>query len=505
MEKLGNIGPYWTAYFAPFLMDSMAANLNSLAPPLQGNRFKVALGSLRSRFDRLALHNRFALVGSAISLVGILLIGNHATSTIEAGVVRNSAISSAVYMESFIAPLSQELATQQEFSPATIDHMRQVLASPPLADRIISAKIWRENGLLAISSDTELIGQIFAPTEDLSAAWDGKISAAFDELDEEENTLERAKGLPLLEVYNPIHSIVTGEVIAVAEFYLDARELEQDLRLARGQAWAIVALVTAATFAAQFGVVRSGNRTIAAQKRDLETRLDEVARMSAQNSTLRNRVQAAARKVSETNERYMRRVSADLHDGPAQAIALASLRLDALLRRSGTSPADPEVAVLRASLDEALRDVRDLCRGLALPELEGRTLEETLELAISAHERRTGESIRRPYQGSTRLTPTAPHPILICVYRFTQEALTNAFRHAGGATVTVDCNWDGDRLMVTVSDHGPGFDPGNRSDKGLGLAGLRERVESIGGEFLLHSEPGEGTRVTCCLAIEGAS
>ena len=457
---------------------------------------------LQARFAALALHHRFALVGSLVTLIGMLVIGNHVAASIQTSVVRNSALSSAVYMESFIAPLSQELATSSTLSPSTVARMRALLESAALADRVLSTKIWRKGGLVAFSSNPALIGQVFTPGDDLVSAWDGQLSASYDQLDEAENSSERAKGVPLLEVYNPIHSIVTGEVIAVAEFYLDASELERDLRLAHTKSWAIVALVTFATFAALFGIVRSGSRTIAAQNHALASRLDEVARISAQNKALRDRVQSASRRVSETNERYMRRVSAELHDGPAQAIALASLRLDALIRRSTVPPDDPEVANLRGSLDEALREVRDLCRGMTLPELEHRSLEDTLDLAIGAHERRTGNTVRRLYAMGPRLSASAPHPILICIYRFVQEALMNAYRHAPGAAVSVDCHWQNDRLAVSVADSGPGFDVGSRVDHGLGLAGLRERVESIGGDLIMVSGPNLGTRLTCCLQME---
>lgn len=462
------------------------------------------LSRARNWLGLLPLHHQFAVVGSIVSFIGMLLIGAHVSSSIETNVVRNSAISSAVYMESFIAPMSQDLASASALSPQTIVRMQELLGSPPLSERVLSTKIWRKNGLIAFSSDATMIGKSFPPSPELMSALEGSLNATFDELDEEENQIERATGVPLLEVYNPIHSIVTGEVIAVAEFYLDATELKRDLNFAYARSWAIVFVVSSATFAALLGIVRSGSQTIATQNQVLEAKLDEVARMSDQNASLRDRVQSAARKVSETNERYMRRVSAELHAGPAQAIALASLRLDSLLKKSALPPDDPEATTVRSSLNEALRDVRDLCRGLTLPELEGRTLEETLDMAISAHERRTGQTIRRIYQNTHREAHHATHSILICVYRFTQEALMNTFRHANGASVSVDCQWQGDRFALTVSDAGPGFDTTRRRDNGLGLAGLRERVESIGGEFFISSEVNAGTRLTCCLQLDGA-
>ena len=459
---------------------------------------------LAAWLGRMPLHRRFALVGSLVMLAGMGIVGHWVAGKIEKGVVRNSAISSAVYMESFIAPLSQELAEQLALSPATIERLDQLLQTEPLRERIVSVKIWRPGGFLAFSSDADMIGRTFQPGADLKRAWAGELTASFDELDEAENARERATGRPLLEVYNPIHSILTGEVIAVAEFYQDASELEADLRTARTRSWAVVAAVTLATFAALFGIVRAGSRTIARQTGELTRQLAELARVSAQNDALRRRVQAASRRASETNERYMRRLSAELHDGPAQALALASLRLDSLMRRASLAPDDPEGAELRQTLAEALRDVRDLCRGLTLPELEGRSLAETLDLAVGAHERRTGTGVERRFAGAPELDLPAPHPILICLYRFVQEGLMNAYRHAGGKGQRVDCRIEAGRLVVSVIDDGPGFEPG-RPGGGLGLAGLRERAESIGGEFRIDSAPGAGTRLTMALGPEPAT
>ncbi len=461
--------------------------------------------SLRARFRALALHRRFALVGSLVSVIGMFAMGEVVTGSIEAGVVRNSAISSAVYMESFIAPLSQELAEAQRFSPETLARMRTLLESEPLADRVRSVKIWREGGLIAFASDPSLIGRRFPEDDALRAAWGGDLSATFDDLEGAESAAERETGEALFEVYNPIHSIVTGEVIAVAEFYLVATELRADLWAAKAKAWAMVALVAAATFAALFGIVRAGSRTIDAQTRALAGQLDDLARVSALNAALRQRVQGAAQRVSEMNERQMRRISAELHDGPAQALALASLRLDALMRRASVGRDDPEALALREVLDASLRDVRALCHGLTLPELEGLTLAQTLERSIEAHERRTGTVVERDVSAGPWPDLAVPHPILICCYRFVQEGLMNTFRHARGARVRVGCEVQAGRLVVFVSDNGPGFDARGKGLQagGLGLPGLRERVESIGGSFHVLSAPGRGVLLSISLSLDG--
>ena len=473
----------------------MAITDKSFSPPRRAGSSASLARWLLAR----PLHHRFAMAGSVVTLLGMAAIGALVSTSIKNSVVRNSAISSAVYMESFIAPMSQELASSQRLSPGTVARMDALLNQPPLSERVVSVKIWRPDGLLAFSSDADLIGRSFPPTDDLLKAWQGDLNASFDELEGAESLRERESGVPLLEVYNPIHSILTGEIIAVAEFYLDATELEADLRDAHARAWAVVALVTGMTFLALFGIVRSGSRTIEDQTHRLTMQVSELARISAQNEALRTRVEGASRRVSETNERYMRRVSAELHDGPAQALALASLRLDALMRRAGVAPGDPEAQMLRDCLGEALRDVRDLCSGLTLPELEGLSVADTLDLAIRAHERRTGVDVERAFRHESSLAEPAPHPFLICIYRFVQEGLMNAFRHAPGTRARVRADTEVDRIVIHVQDDGPGFDTAVRPSDGLGLPGLRERVESIGGSFHVKSSPEGGTLLVMSL------
>ena len=77
----------------------------------------------------------------------------------------------------------------------------------------------------------------------------------------------------------------------------------------------------------------------------------------------------------------------------------------------------------------------------------------------------------------------------------------NAFRHAGDCDVTVGCHADVNMLTVTIEDGGRGFNLNCPRD-GMGLSGLRERVESIGGDFDIQSTAGYGTRLTATLPLE---
>lgn len=134
------------------------------------------------------------------------------------------------------------------------------------------------------------LGETFEPTAHLKQVWAGELIASFDELEHAESASERSFGVPLLEVYNPIHSIGTGEIIAVAEFYQNASELLRERNMARMSSWAVVAGISGATFLALFGIVRAGSRTISSQHAELRRRNDEITRISNQNASLRQRL-----------------------------------------------------------------------------------------------------------------------------------------------------------------------------------------------------------------------
>jgi signal transduction histidine kinase len=97
----------------------------------------------------------------------------------------------------------------------------------------------------------------------------------------------------------------------------------------------------------------------------------------------------------------------------------------------------------------------------------------------------------------------APLATKIAVYRILAEALSNATRHGGGADVRVRAQvTDDGMLALDVGDAGPGFDPSQEPDGArLGLAGMRERAELLGGSFAIESAPGGGTQVRVVLPL----
>jgi signal transduction histidine kinase len=174
--------------------------------------------------------------------------------------------------------------------------------------------------------------------------------------------------------------------------------------------------------------------------------------------------------------------------------------MDDLAPRNGVTdrPEDHASAqalgVIRQATADAMREIRNISSGLALPELQKISPSEALLIAAKAHERATGTPVRIDFQP---LPPRLPLPITICLFRFAQEGLNNAFRHGGGKGQALSAVYDGATLSVEVADGGPGFAVENlkaRTER-LGLTGLRYRVESLGGALDIQSNPGYGTRL----------
>lgn len=455
---------------------------------------------IRCQLERLSLSQRFAMTGGFVMLAGMLLIGSWVTGKIEENVTANTAQATALFMDSYISPLAQELDENDTLSVGPIRALDEILNNSALRDRVVSIKIWKPGGLVAYSNNLDLIGERFEPTESLRKAWNGTVVAEFDDLEQEENRLDRQAGVPLLEIYSPVREPWSGRIIAVAEFYENATELQRTLEDARRQSWLIVGIVTLGMALSLFGIVHGGSALIERQRETLQSRIAESARVARQNRQLRERVERASGRISELNEQYLRRISAELHDGPAQLVSLAALRLDSLRQANGKAR-DGEIEVVRNALNEAMRDIRNICNGLSLPEIEAQQLDDTIRQIARAHEQRTGTGVELDVEASR---VSVPHPVKICAYRFVQEGLNNAFRHAGGAGQKVECRIADGRLQIMISDAGKGGEAASAGPgDGLGLAGLRERVESLGGTFDFARMPDGGSRLSMSVGLAG--
>ena len=456
---------------------------------------------LIKRWNSQSLAKQFLLTGGVVSLVAMALVGAFVSSLIEDAVTRNSAAATALYVDSVIAPLLPDMLAGQELDDTVSRALDETLGQGALGNRLMSFRLWRADGTVLYSNNKSMQGKRFELSDDLKTAFSGKMVAQFDRLEDPEDQIERASDKPLLEIYNPVLQPWSGQVVAVSEFYEVANDFQRSLNQARLHSWMAVAAFTLAFFIVLSAIVLRGSRTIEEQRKSLKRRIDDLSALLSQNQALRARVQRASRRATALNESHLRRIGADLHDGPAQLVAFASLRLDSDKLVDPATPTalrEREIAAIKASLDEAMHEIRTICNGLVLPQIEAASLPEILERSVRAHEQRTGSRVDLSIgEAPEHLSPSAK----ICIYRFVQEGLNNGYRHGGGIEQRVAQRMEGDRISVEVSDGGSGFDPDDVGPTSLGLAGLRERIESLGGTFHLQSSA-QGTIVSMSLSSE---
>jgi signal transduction histidine kinase len=213
------------------------------------------------------------------------------------------------------------------------------------------------------------------------------------------------------------------------------------------------------------------------RERELTERVDELAR--------------TRRGALDVQAAELRRIERDLHDGAQARLVALSMQLGRAEERLEDQPEIAElVREARVEAAGAIAELRDLARGIAPPVLADRGL----AAAVDALGRRSPMPVivevyldRRP----APVTETA-------AYFVVAESLTNIAKHAGSAAARVSIRHRGERLLLEISDDGPG----GADASGSGLTGLRHRVEALDGTLLVRSRPGEGTTVSAELPCE---
>ena len=280
--------------------------------------------------------------------------------------------------------------------------------------------------------------------------------------------------------------------------------LNQEVAIAQRKSWLVVGSVTLVIYLLLAGFVRRASDTIEQQRRTLNDQIARLTELLSQNKELHERVRRAAGSVATLNEQILRRIGSELHDGPAQDLGLSLLKLDALIGRGEKGQAESavveELTSIQSSLQNTQKEIRAISTGLGLPQLAELSLPETVTRVVRAHERRTGSQVKLDIES---LPEQAALPVKITAYRVLQEALNNAFRHAGGTGQQIRACMESDLLLLEIFDQGPGFAAQSATlmTGHLGLAGMRERVESLGGTFSVESAIGQGTQVKAQLPL----
>ncbi|MGA9533678.1 MAG: sensor histidine kinase [Anaerolineales bacterium] len=210
--------------------------------------------------------------------------------------------------------------------------------------------------------------------------------------------------------------------------------------------------------------------------------------------------------ITNAQEDERRRVARELHDESIQHWIALDQRLQLLSKqlRKRKDPGAEQVGDLRQDVQEGIRELRRLSRGLRPIYLEDLGLVPAIEMLARDAEESLGVEVRFDSTGPViRLEGEAE----LAIFRLVQESLTNVGRHAQADNVTVRFAFSPDRLDATVTDDGQGFSVPDRIEDlaatgHYGLMGMKERADSLGADLRIQSEPGVGTSVHLTVPIQ---
>ncbi len=419
---------------------------------------------------------RIALYQWAFSVVLLLIV----IGTVGTYMLRRVATDQAIRDARMLTQVVGDGVLKPALSPevlagesAAIAEFDTIVRERALIDPIVRVKVWTESGRVVYSDEKRLIGQTFALTDDQIESLDqNAVKGELSDLRLPENGFERSQGR-LMEVYLPLR-LDSGQRVLVETYQAASRIDASSDRIWR--AFIPVFLVTLAALAiAQLPL----GYWLAQRIRSEQQRREVLARRADQASA---------------DER--RRIASELHDGPLQDLAGIAFELGATADRI---PEDTEVRrTLRrgASVSrESMRALRTLLVDLYPQDRRDEGIDAALD-ALAGPLRSRGLAVRI----DTRVERPLDHDTEEIVYRATQEALRNVVRHAAATAVEISLSANGDGMKLTVADDGRGMSAADLAEQRaaghMGLALLADRVQSLGGQVAIASEPGRGTRVS---------
>jgi signal transduction histidine kinase len=224
---------------------------------------------------------------------------------------------------------------------------------------------------------------------------------------------------------------------------------------------------------------------------ELERGVWAAAALAQENERLDAELRAHVKELRASRARMVeaglaerRRLERDLHDGAQQRLVSLVLGLRMIEKRLDEDPAGARglLEMVGSELEAALRELRDLARGIHPAVLSDRGLDAALETLA--------DRAPLPVELEATIAERLPEPVELTLYFVVSEALTNVAKHAHASQANVRAARHNGRVVVEVSDDGVGSaDPA----KGSGLRGLADRLSGLDGKLELRSERGQGT------------
>jgi signal transduction histidine kinase len=220
------------------------------------------------------------------------------------------------------------------------------------------------------------------------------------------------------------------------------------------------------------------------------------------SDSLQEQLRRLSRQILSAQEEERKRISRELHDVIAQTLTGINIRLAALKKNASitTKGLDRNIASTQRLVEKSVNIVHDFARELRPAVLDDLGLIPALHSFVKLFSKRTRLHVHLKVFAGVEDFSNDQRTIL---YRVAQEALNNVARHAHASRVELNIEKPAEGICMTIKDDGKSFDVervlNDGSQKRLGLLGMKERLEMVGGSFRVESVLGRGTTVTACL------
>jgi glucose-6-phosphate-specific signal transduction histidine kinase len=308
--------------------------------------------------------------------------------------------------------------------------------------------------------------------------------------------------------YQPVHELFME--LGIGPYQRSGMPAFREL-LTRYWYW-LVLLVAAALFSVIHNIlvkrqVKLRTRELSRTNRALETEVAVRKQAEEDARTLLEEKRYLAQKCMAVQEEERRYLARELHDELGQCIT--AIQADAEIIQDLSGACDSRLKASAGAIQGVSSRIYEVVHTLMLRYRPG--VLDDLGLVETIRDEVNGWQVRQPdtvytlnFSGEL---DTLGEDLNICIYRIIQESLTNIAKYARATSVHIEIAVEQagsvQQLRVEVQDNGAGFDP-RAGAGGFGLVGMRERVEALRGEFTLTTKPGNGTRITVILPLNGS-
>jgi signal transduction histidine kinase len=236
----------------------------------------------------------------------------------------------------------------------------------------------------------------------------------------------------------------------------------------------------------------------------------EQARLYERLSNAGERYQSLLQHSLTAQEEERKRIARELHDGTSQMLTGLSLNLQAAMDIAEMSGVNNPLMEERLKKAHSLAvqtsmEVTKLINDLRPTLLDSLGLAPAIQRYVETWLHPEGINTAVKTRGHERL----PSEVEVALFRITQEAVNNIMKHAGAKHVDIDLQCDGEKCVLRIHDDGKGFDVGeitkvDKTGRGVGLFGMKERVTLVGGACSVESQPGEGTTIVSEVPLTGS-